>query len=341
MGLPQFIFRVDIFDDQNGRIQGGRHEVIKNSTAVCLEENQTIAQHVEQGTDLSAHHYGVASFSYPKLLKGLLGSSKRGNLSECGVIAALIGDTVHPTELGRLLLADVLTLYLAKAQKYYQANKVHLHIQALSRQRVSPLFPQGVIVPRMTCYGMAAFLIRRQGPDTSETASSQLPVSNFSEGWEFVEMENNKYKPGWISNTSGSVLKMTVDVERAASKGYRQSIGLSFLTSYEHMGTAKLSCIEFCQCTDTLMDGHERVHRHSVPQMKSIVPQWPESSSTGNSSKRPCILQVEVLNKTYSGGHKFKVLQLIITTWVNISDYFSSFNSSGSSITEISAFKYK
>ena len=304
---------MDALDTHKTKIKA-REEAIRNSSAICLEKNQTDVQHVEQGTDLSAHHYGLASVSYPKLLKSLLGSSKRGNLTECGVLAAVLKDMVHPTKLGHLLLADILVLYLAKAQKYYQDNKVHLRHQGLTRQRVSPLFPQSALVPRMTCYGVAAFLIRRQGPDIDETASSHLPVSNFSDGWEFVEMEHGKYKPGWISNTSGSVLRITVDVENS-SPGVRQTIGLSFLISYEHMGTANLSCVQGCQCSDRLMDGHERVHRHSVPQMTTIEPKWPASAiSTNNASKRSCELQVEVLNKTYSGGYKFKVLQLVVTT---------------------------
>ena len=146
-------------------------------------------------------------------------------------------------------------------------------------------------------------------------------------------MEHGKYKPGWISNTSGSVLRMTVNVENS-SPGVRQTIGLSFLTSYEHMGTAKLSCVQVCRCSDKLMDGHERVHRHSIPKMTIIEPKWPVSATlrSSNVTKRWCVLQVEVLNKTFSGGHKFKVLQLVVTTWVNISDYFKFVNHANSSI---------
>ena len=298
-------------------------------------------QHVEQGTDISAHHYGLASFSYPKLLKGLLGSSKRGNMSECGVLAALMIDQVHPTELGQLLLTDVLALYLAKAQKYHQANKAHLRQQELSRQRVGPLHHKSLIVPRMTCYGMAAFLIRRQGPEESDTAPLLLPVSNFSEGWEFVEMERGKYQPAWISNTTGSVLQMTVEVENSYPDA-KQSIGLSFLSAFGDMGSAMLSCIKFCHCPDTFMNGHAWNPGHYASAMVTAELKWPESSSassTGIVLKRPCVLQVEVLNKTFSQGHKFKVLQLMVTTWVNVSDHLSS--SSGKlSQTNTSASRY-
>ena len=302
-----------------------RTEVLKNRSAQCFEENQTLADQVEQGTDLSARHYGAASFSFPKLLKSLLGSSKRGNLSECGLIGAVLQDTVHPSVLGRLLLADIFTLYLAKAQKYYHANKGQLGLP--HHQRVQPLYSQSMVVPRMTCYGMAAFSVRHQShDDASDTKVALLPVFYFSDGWEFIEVEHDKRKPGWISHKPGSILRMAVEVE-IVSPGVRQTIGLSFLTSYEHMGIAILTCIQGCQCPDKLMDGHERVHRHSVPQMTTIQPKWEASAvatSVTNATKRSCVLQVEILDQTSSGGHKFKVLQLMVTSWVNVADYFNS-----------------
>ena len=324
------VFRVTAFNVQkNVTVDTIRAEKAKNRNAICFEyDNGT---NTERETDLTARHYGCASFSFPKLLRSLLGSSKRGNLTECGVLAAVLIDRVHPTSLGRVLLADVLILYLTKAREYYQTNKAQLQQQGPSRQRVRPLHPKSVIVPRMTCYGSGKTIGHIRSEYISDPSladlqfdpESPLPVSNFSNGWMFVEEEHGKKNPGWISHTPGSVLKMTVQVEKVSSD-IRQTIGISYLTSYENMGTAAVSCLEGCQCPDAIMDGHEGVYQQSVPKMKDIPLEW-TASSESNATLRNCEIQVQILNTTYSEGHKFKVLQLVVQTWVNISDILHFF----------------
>ena len=47
-----------------------------------------------------------ASLSYTNLIRGLLASKKRGNLTECGVTAAIFRDAVHPSRLGQVCGGD-------------------------------------------------------------------------------------------------------------------------------------------------------------------------------------------------------------------------------------------
>ena len=66
--------------------------------------------------------YGKAAMSFPLLLDNLLLSSRRGNLTECGMISQTYNDNVHPSKLGQLLLADLMVRYLAKAQAHVESN---------------------------------------------------------------------------------------------------------------------------------------------------------------------------------------------------------------------------
>lgn len=312
-----FVFRVVAFNlvSKNDTNDSVRAERSRNSSAICHPKNMTGT--TERETDLSAHHYGAASLSFHNLLNSLLGSSKRGNLTECGVLAAIYVDRVHPSILGSILLADMLTLYLAKAQRYYQANK-GVGRPGFFHQRVKPLNPSSMLIPRMKCYGAAIISSLHMGTDPVVS----LPVFNFSDGWVFVTEEHGKKKHGWISSTPGSVLKMAVDVQNNVPH-VRQTIGLSYLKSYEHMGIAVLSCLEGCVCSDLILDGHENIHQQSVPTMMEFEPKWPSAQLASNVTlMRLCVFQVSVLNRTSSGEHKFKVINLVVKTWINVSDYF-------------------
>ena len=158
-------------------------------------------------------------------------------------------------------------------------------------------------------------------------SESYLPVSNYSEGWAFVTEEYGKKKPGWISFRPGSFLEMTFN-ESAASPtaGARQSIGLTYLRSYQHMGSANMSCVRGCRCPATIINGHEPWYKHSVPQMVQVDVEYDGQISTadksGSHDHRECAIQVQVLNSTDSGEHKFKVIQLTVISWVNVSDVF-------------------
>jgi len=71
-----------------------------------------------------------------------------------------------------------------------------------------------------------------------------VPISKLG-GWKF-QMENTqgKLKPGWLSQHQNDTLRIILP-----SANERQFISLGFLHSYEHMGTARLSC-ERCHCEE-------------------------------------------------------------------------------------------
>ncbi|GBF96630.1 hypothetical protein Rsub_09376 [Raphidocelis subcapitata] len=83
---------------------------------------------------------------------------------------------------------------------------------------------------------------------------------------------------------------------------------VAFLTSYEHMGRARLSCSRGCGCEPRVVDAHH-AERTSVSE-SAVLRLWPAPDGGGGGLRR-CGLRVEVLGGTSSGEHKFKVIQVV------------------------------
>ncbi len=147
----------------------------------------------------------------------------------------------------------------------------------------------------------------RAGADTM----SRLKVLDKT-GWEFIEYQmhgvEKKFKPGWVSTTPGSVLRMQVDTSFAGVDATtNSSLIVLFLTSYEHMGQAELRCTKNCACEGGKMDGHR-----GTEQRISVA--HPQTFPVTQHDQ--CVLELSVLPETNSGEHKFKMIMLsvLITT---------------------------
>lgn len=80
-------------------------------------------------------------------------------------------------------------------------------------------------------------------------------------------------------------------------------VSVVYLSSYEHMGQAKVSCLEHCECAGGEVNAHKTRHHVSLYEMFTLkkVGQHPN-----------CTIQVEVLPDTTSGENKFKVTQVVV-----------------------------
>ena len=343
-----------------------------------VDSNATSAEIV---TNLAAAHYGAASLSYTNLVTALMESSARGNLTECEVFATVFKDHIHPSYRGHLLLADLLVNYLDGALEHFgnihnskqqqeeeevtaaDSGESSSSIARLGRETpderggVTPMDPQSVSVPLMRCFGP---MVQAVTPlHEEDVASHGLQTSSVidvvkAEGWAYVEVDENKTKPGWISTTPGSILRMSIDTN-FGSLVDPHFITLAVLASYQHMGQAEVTCVSGCKCQKSKIDAHETVYSHSIPKLHSFLlteTAAPKSSkkgtagsgttdgasgaagsgsitgsgsatnSSGSASRGAaaiCVIQLEVLKDTKSGEHKFKVLQLAIKTFINVS----------------------
>ena len=99
---------------------------------------------------------------------------------------------------------------------------------------------------------------------------------------------------------------------------------LTYLSSYEGMGMVRVGCAEgSCSCAGGQLDAHRSANdEHGDGKAKGRAAAWATGLVSVWSTARfelylaqaegPCVLRVEVLETTRSGGHKFKVAELAI-----------------------------
>ena len=142
---------------------------------------------------------------------------------------------------------------------------------------------------------------------SSGTDSGSLELKmKLNQGWKWIEFHthggNKKFKPGWVTETAGSEIQMEVDTSFPSSRS--SSLVLLYLTSYEHMGIAQLSCVSGCTCLEVSVDAHKDKEKISVIHLlKHDV-----------SSSPACVISLKTLSTTSSGGHRWKLVQVAVTT---------------------------
>jgi len=142
------------------------------------------------------------------------------------------------------------------------------------------------------------------------TGMAQLNVMQ-PKGFKLTKMDGEKgrlrMRPGWIGREIGASLDLSLPIDRSAFGSklneLQVEVIVTFLVSYRHMGISKVSCIS-CQCEDHLLNGHHK-DEISVPTSNKFFATVPKGSMD-------CIIQVEIVNATDSGEHKFKIIQASI-----------------------------
>jgi len=81
---------------------------------------------------------------------------------------------------------------------------------------------------------------------------------------------------------------------------------LVYLQSYEHMGAARISCDAGCSCQPLVIDAH---NTDRLDSFELVAPPLQLNVSAASN----CVLGAEVLSRTNSGEHKFKITALIVT----------------------------
>ena len=132
-----------------------------------------------------------------------------------------------------------------------------------------------------------------------------------------------KSKPGMTAFAPGSVVAFELPLATSVissrdSSGqttvvqpHRQknaSLTLTYLSSYEGMGVATVSCMStLCDCEPMTLDGHSATSETLPPA--GLVSVWERASRRMviRDGATTCIVRVVVQNWTRSGGHKFKL----------------------------------
>mmetsp|Transcript_29685 Transcript_29685/g.65694 ORF Transcript_29685/g.65694 Transcript_29685/m.65694 type:complete len:622 (+) Transcript_29685:62-1927(+) len=276
-----------------------------------------------------ARHYGLSSLSVTRFLDACYRAQlpERLGLSRCRFLGRVLEDVVHPNKLlGRLMWADLLVQHLVQAQEYLRAAPAPKTVAAAHQQ---PALPERPLYPRSRqdlhtrCYGaLSRNAARSSGsggsaagstPAAAAVAVHQLQVVSAS-GWTFTEWQVHgavkKYKPGWVALQPGDTIQFQINtsfMDAAARLAMppevvpQSLVALVHLRSYEHMGTAKWTCVSGCTCEALEVNAHDGTFQISIAQGTSHVVTQHDR----------CVMQVEVLPATSSGEHKFKLIQVV------------------------------
>ncbi len=243
----------------------------------------------------------MPSFSYTKLLRQLIErqqASQGGGGTSCRVFASLYQDLIHPSPLGELLFADLLSDYLGGSLRHFlcllssltisltavrSKEYVLAHPVKADTKQKPRIHPSSKVVPVLRCY------VTRGGKHI--VAGQQLPPKEINVtravGFSVVQRENGKYKPGWVASETGSSLTVSISMDLELHGGTLRSdasIHITFLRSYAHMGQASVSCLSGCECGTLTFEGYHKEH-WSSPTIASLDV-W------GFSPHRDCEIQV-------------------------------------------------
>ena len=79
-------------------------------------------------------------------------------------------------------------------------------------------------------------------------------------------------------------------------------LAVDYLTSYEHMGRCRVSCVWGCTCAQRVLDAHDAAEHASLRKVAYVAV----------SDVRRCAVELRVEDATSSGEHKWKLVRLSI-----------------------------
>ena len=274
-----------------------------------------------------ARYYGVASLSHRDFLWKYLTTQAWRAMSlrngECELLNMVNADTIHPTTLGQVLLADYFFAYVggafeADARRRADSGEgsrvsadVAAFIQGAGHTTLpsKPYHAGGRAVYQLRCYGHSNNGTRWK-KKRSALGIADLQIVK-GHGFQFFMNTTNgsagKRKPGWVATEPGSYMEVSVStVFRSGGEEVPNAeVVLVLLASYEHMGRATVVCMSGCECQAAEIDAHH-TDRWSTEQLHVL----------GVTPAQRCVLRVQVRNETSSGEHKFKVLQVVARAMV-------------------------
>ncbi|KAG1677609.1 hypothetical protein FOA52_010390 [Chlamydomonas sp. UWO 241] len=112
-----------------------------------------------------------------------------------------------------------------------------------------------------------------------------------------------RFKPGYVaSGDAGALMEIEVDTSFPGTPADAMpEVRLSYTTSYDGWGKARISCVSGCTCQPDVIDASTEERSSLV-----VVHHLPASQAAR------CAVRIEVLDETSSGGRKFKVATVAV-----------------------------
>jgi len=284
-----------------------------------------------------AQHYDVAHLNMHDIMHSIMNSGLNStlNLNAFELLSRFYQDTVHlrKSDLGVMLVADLVLHWMMKgldALREGAAAGRPPPPPASSLPLPPPLAPESTTWYKTRCYGMALKDLEGKtdirevhgrawsdmlGAPSQSNLFQQLPALQVtkSEGWElqiyYQGKRHKQIKPGWITNTPGALLQFKVNstfpeatpAAGSSDGGGAVEVLLLYTVSYDGWGQARVSCISHCTCMEHILDAANKekssLHRHHRIE---VTPH------------EQCTMQLEVLQSSSSGGHKFKLTSVMV-----------------------------
>ena len=120
----------------------------------------------------------------------------------------------------------------------------------------------------------------------------------YNYGWTWLDGK----KPGFQTDEILTSLFLSVPMPSATSDQF--SVG--YLSSYENMGIARVTCLGACQCDEFDIDANSQAH--ASQEHIALIPFQHSGESKG------CILKFDNMNLTnaVNNGHRFKVSSVVV-----------------------------
>lgn len=227
-----------------------------NGSALAARLEAAAGHGVEDSLAAATRRYGWSALSFRDALLALLhgDDAQRMSWTSCQLINAFIKDRIHPSLLGRRLIADALIQLLLATQD-----------AALARPECAAAGAPGVPLPVLPISRGAW-----ARPERRCALAEQLQP-RVATGWAFHDTEIVRnatvHKPGWLAEQPGAELEVSIGSTRLASLPPRGAARLDarFLISYdERMGAANLACVAGCSCRPATLRARLAGARESV-----------------------------------------------------------------------------
>lgn len=290
--LMSYLWVTDPLNDNTSWTVGNNRRACGKSAWEHRMESSLRAAAVEDSFAPLSAFYGWSSISLRNALFASLrdGALERLNVTECEFASILLGDQIHPSMAGMRFMGDALIELLHAAVAVYEPRVV----TELTRRPRSPFIPDAWTFRRTSCTEAVHFHI----------------VSENGRGWAFVAGEDvldhatntTRFvpKPGLLAHDEGATVTLALKTRlMGTNKDSPVELLVFYLTSYEKMGDAVMTCMHGCSCKSTRLNG-------TVSELISV-----ESHVSVNvTQSMHCNIQF-VTERTVKGS-KFKLLRMTV-----------------------------
>lgn len=239
---------------------------------------QTLYNTTEDHIQRLIEHYNVHSVSFRNAHWRAINAEDEGFTPD----ALFMRDEIHPSGRGVKLLGGLVTQFLESATK----KALSFGFQAEPTENVH--VPQPLYVDEIDD--------AKASQCSRGEALQDMVLSNY--GWKWVDGK----KPGFQTDDILTSLMLSIPLESATA----DRISVGYLSSYENMGVARITCLGACQCDESDIDASS--NSHASQEHIAKIPFQHAHDTKG------CILKLDNMNLTTATnkGHRFKISSVVV-----------------------------